>query len=84
MCPRYSLELEEEKESLLHLQAATTTARAEIHWDEASTDGEESDEELGMTKGEDNVELSGNSGLYCGVTGDVVPLIDDQGMHLSE
>ena len=77
-------ELEEKEESLLRLQTATAAARAEVHWDEASTDGEESDEELGMTKGEDNVELSGNSGLYCAVTGDVVPLIDDQGMHLSE
>ena len=48
----------------------------EVHWDEASTDGEESEEELEMTEGEDNVELDGNSGLYCAKTGDVVPLID--------
>ena len=34
-------ELGREEESL--------TARAEIHWDEASTDGEESEEELEMT-----------------------------------
>ena len=26
-------------------------ARAEVHWDEASTDGEESEEELEMTGG---------------------------------
>ena len=38
----------EEEESL--------TARAEVHWDEASTDGEVS-EELEMTEGEDNMEL---------------------------
>ena len=37
-----------------------------------------------MTEGEDNVELSGNSGLYCAMIGDVVPLVDDQEMHLSE
>ena len=61
-------ELEEEEESL--------TARAEVHWDEASTDGEESEEELEMTEGEDNVELSGNSGFYCAMTGNVVPLIE--------
>ena len=52
-------------------------ARAEVHWDEASTDGEESEVELEMTEGEDNVELGGsNSGLYYAKTGDVVPLID--------
>ena len=34
-------ELEEEEESL--------TAKAEVHWDEASTDGEESEEESEMT-----------------------------------
>ena len=45
-------------------------ARAEVHWDEASTDGEESEEELKMTEGEDNVELDGNLGLYCAKTGD--------------
>ena len=62
-------ELEEVEESL--------PARAEVHWDEASTDGEESEEELEMTEGEDNVELHGsNSGLYYAMTGDVVPLID--------
>ena len=31
-----------------------------------------------MTEGDDNVELSGNSGLYCAMTGGVVPLIDEQ------
>ena len=46
-------------------------ARAEVHCDEASTDGEESEEELEMTEGEDNVELGGNSGLYYAITGDV-------------
>ena len=40
----------------------------------APTNGEKSDEELEMTEGEDNAELSGNSGLYCAVTGDVAPL----------
>lgn len=51
LCPLYSLEeeLEEAKE-------AAVTARAEVLWDEASTDGGES-EELEITKGEDNVEL---------------------------
>ena len=62
-------ELEEVEESL--------PARTEVHWDEASIDGEESEEELEMTKGEDNVELGGsNSGLYYAMTGDVVLLID--------
>ena len=42
-------------------------ARAEVHWDEASADGEESEEGLEMTEGEDNVELGGNSGLYSQV-----------------
>ena len=40
----YSLEdqeLEEEEESLLYLWTAAATARAEVIWDEASTDGEE-------------------------------------------
>ena len=65
------LEGSEEEESL--------TARAEVHWDEASTDGEVSEEELEMTEGEYNVELSGNSGFYCAMTGNVlvVPLIDE-------
>ena len=48
-----AVELEGVEESL--------PARAEVHWDEASTDGEESEEELEMTEGEDNVELDGNS-----------------------
>ena len=59
-------ELEEVEESL--------PARAEVYWDEAGTDGEEAEEELEMTEGEDNVELGGNSGLYSAMTGDVVPL----------
>ena len=44
----YSLkeELEEEEEFLLHPR---TAARAEVHWDEASTDGEESEGELEVT-----------------------------------
>ena len=38
----------------------------------------ESEEELEKTEDEDNVELSGNSGLYyCTITGDVVPLIGE-------
>ena len=48
------------EESLLHLQTAAATPRAEVHWDEASTDGEEAEEE---PESEDDVELSGNSGL---------------------
>ena len=48
-----AVEIEEVEESL--------PARAEVHWDEASTDGEELEEELEMTEGEDNVELDGNS-----------------------
>ena len=84
MCFRYSLELAKMEESLLHLQTATATDRAEIHWGGASTDGGESEEELKMTECEDNVEFSGNSGLYCAITGDVVPLIDGQEVQLSE
>ena len=61
-------ELEEVEESL--------PARVEVHWDEAITEGEESEEELEMTEGEDNVELGGNLGLYYAITGDVAPLID--------
>lgn len=64
---RYSLELEAVEESLLRSLTAATTARTEVHWDEAGTNGE-SEEELEMTEGEDNVELSGNSGPYCAVT----------------
>ena len=45
---------------------------------------EESEKELEMTEGEDNVELIGNSGLYCAMTGDMFPLIDEQEMRLSE
>ena len=76
MCPRYS-ELEKEEGFLLRPQTATANARAEVHWDEASTDGEESEEGLEMTEVEDNVELSGNLGLNYAMTGDVVPLIDE-------
>ena len=79
MYPRYS-ELEEEEEYILHRQPEATTgnARAEVHWDEASsTDGEESEEELEMTEDEDNVELSGNLGLHCAMTGNIVLLIDE-------
>ena len=68
--PGYSLELGGEEESLLHPQTAAATARGEVHWDEESTDGAESEEELEMTEGENNVELSGNSRLYCAMTGD--------------
>ena len=35
-----------------------------------------------MAGGEDNVELSGNSGLCCAMTGDIVPLIREQGARL--
>ena len=50
MCPGYSFEeeLEEREESLPHRQ---TAARADVHWDEASTD-EESEEEPQTTEGE--------------------------------
>ena len=88
MYPRYPLEegLEEEEESLPYPQtpAAAATAGAEVHWDEACTDGEELEEELEMIEDEDNVELIGNSGLYCAMTGDIFPLIDEQEMRLSE
>ena len=47
-------ELEEEEEPL--------DARAEVYWDEANTDREESEGELEMTEGEDNVGLGGNPG----------------------
>ena len=65
---------------MLHPQTAAVTPRAQVHRDEANMDGEESEEE--MTEGEDNVELSGNSGLYCAMAGDVVPLIDEQEVDL--
>ena len=54
-----------------------------MHWDEQSTGGEESEEGLEMTAGQDNVELSGNLGLYHAIARDVAPLIDEQEMHLS-
>ena len=65
MCSVYSLEdqeLGEEEESW------QTAARAEAHWDEAGTDGEESEEDLEITEGEDNVEFDGNSGLHYSMT----------------
>ena len=40
---------------MLYLWTAAATARAEVIWDEASTDGEVSEEELEVTEGEDNV-----------------------------
>ena len=59
LCPRpvYSLEeeLEEEEKSLLH---PPTAVRADVYCDETSTDGEESEEVLEMTEGEDDVELN--------------------------
>ena len=61
--PGYYLEIEEEEESWLHPQTAVVTPRAGAHWDEASTDGEESEEELEMSEGEHNVESGGNSDL---------------------
>ena len=82
--PGYSPELEEEEEYLLHSDTAAATARKEVHWDETSTGGEESKEELEMIEGEGNVELSGNSGFCCAITSDVVPLIDEQEVYLSE
>ena len=48
----YSLEGQEFKEEegfLLHWQ---TAARAEVHWEEATMDGEEPEEELEMIEGE--------------------------------
>ena len=62
---------------MLHPQTAAATARGEVHWDEESTVGVESEEELEMTEGEDNVELSGKPGLHCAMTGDLVALIDE-------
>ena len=46
---------------MLRPQTAAATPMAEVHWDEASTDGEEP--KAKMTEGGDNVELSGKSGL---------------------
>ena len=69
LVPEALEELEEEEK-------AAVTARAEVHCDEASTDGDESGEELEMTESEDNVELGGNSGFCYPMTGDVVLLID--------
>ena len=45
---------------MLHPQTAAATPMAEVHWDEASTEGEGP---KAMTEGGDNVELSGKSGL---------------------
>ena len=67
---------------MLRPQTTAATARAEVRRDEASTDEEESEEVLEMTGGDD-VELSGNSDLYCAMTGDVVSLIEQE-MHLGE
>ena len=50
-----------------------TAARAEVHWDETSMDGEELEEDLEMAEGKDNMELGGGSGRYYPMTGDVVP-----------
>ena len=58
--PPEALKLEEEEESLLHPQAAAATAGAEVHWDEASPVGEESENDRGREH---------NSGL-CAMTGD--------------
>ena len=54
-------EPEEEEESLLHWQTAASL-RGDVHWDEQSPDGEESEEGLGVTEGGDVVKLCGNSG----------------------
>lgn len=56
--PGYSLkeELEGGEESFLHCQTASGL-RADVHWDEQSTDGKESEEELEMARAEDNVEF---------------------------
>ena len=59
----YYLEIEEEEESWLRPQTAVVTPRAGAHWDGASTDGEELEEELEMSEGEHNVESGGNSDL---------------------
>ena len=54
-------------------------ARAKVDWDDASRDGEKSEEELEMTEGEDNVEfpVDGNSDLYYAMTDDAISLIDN-------
>lgn len=52
-----ALEKREEEED------AAVTARAEIHWDETSSDRDDSEEELEMTEDEDGVRLGGGSGL---------------------
>ena len=46
---KYSLGLDKAEESLLRSQTAATTARAEVHWDEAGTNKEESEEDLETT-----------------------------------
>ena len=69
----------EEEESWL------TAAKAEVHWDDVCTDGEELEGELEMTVGEGNVELpmDGTLGLYYGMISNVALLIDKYVMHLS-
>ena len=74
LCPRYSLELEG---TLAAPQTSVASARAGVHWGEASADGAESEEELEMAEGERNVELGGNPGLYCAMARDIVSLIDE-------
>ena len=59
------------------LEEAAVTARAGVHSDEASTDGDDSEEELEMAESEDNVELDGNLGLHDAMTGNVITLIDE-------
>lgn len=75
VCPVYSPE-----ESGLRRMAAVT-ARAGVHVDETSTGGKESKE---GSEGKDNVELDGSPSCCCIMTGDAVPLIDKQEVHLSE
>ena len=67
-------ELEDEEEAAI--------TGAEVHWDEASTDG--SEEELETTEDEDNAESDGNPGPHYATAGDAAQPIDKLEMHLSD
>jgi hypothetical protein len=57
------LEMEDEEAEV----ATTPVPRAGVHWDEASdSEGEDTEEEIEMTDGEDNAEFDGNHNPHSG------------------
>jgi hypothetical protein len=54
------LEYPSEVEEDLEFEGGTPSPRAAVHWDISESEGDESEEELEMTDGEDNGELDGN------------------------